>query len=118
MAKCTYGTGAFLLLNTGSQYYSVRNGLISTVAWQIGDRIIYPVDGGASDNQIMMQLQTNIVNIPIEKSDTTESTVLGAAFLAGLAIGFWDSERCLRNIKTSSRRLLSKHGNQRVQFAD
>ncbi len=45
MAKCTYGTGAFLLMNTGAVAVASRNGLLTTVAWQVGDRYEYALEG-------------------------------------------------------------------------
>lgn len=47
------------------------------------------VDGGASDNDFLMQFQSDILNVYIDKPITSETTALGAAYLAGLAIGFW-----------------------------
>ncbi len=46
-AKCTYGTGAFLLENTGSEVVASRHGLLSTVAWQLGDQATYALEGSA-----------------------------------------------------------------------
>ncbi len=46
-AKCTYGTGAFVLVNTGPRPLSSRCGLVSTVAWQIGDEVTYALEGSA-----------------------------------------------------------------------
>jgi len=46
MAKCTYGTGSFLMMNTGSQRVASNNGLLTTIAWQIGDQIQYALEGG------------------------------------------------------------------------
>ncbi|MDX9709422.1 MAG: glycerol kinase GlpK [Trichloromonas sp.] len=46
-AKCTYGTGAFLLENTGNRPVASRNGLLTTVAWQIGDEVRYALEGSA-----------------------------------------------------------------------
>ena len=45
MAKCTYGTGAFLMINTGSQRISSKYGLLTTIAWQIGAEIQYALEG-------------------------------------------------------------------------
>jgi glycerol kinase len=47
------------------------------------------VDGGATANDLLMQIQSNILNTKIAKPETTEITALGAAYLAGLGIGFW-----------------------------
>src|SRR5207247_5668206 len=47
------------------------------------------VDGGAARNNLLMQMQADLLGIPIERSAMAESTALGAAFLAGLATGVW-----------------------------
>ncbi len=46
-AKCTYGTGAFLLMNTGSEPVSSRNGLLTTVGWRLGEEVTYALEGSA-----------------------------------------------------------------------
>jgi glycerol kinase len=45
MAKCTYGTGSFLMANTGTQRIDSQHGLLTTVAWQIGDNVCYALEG-------------------------------------------------------------------------
>jgi len=205
-AKCTYGTGAFLLENTGSEIVASKSGLLTTVAWQIGEEVSYAlegsafiagaavqwlrdglglfqssmdiealaasvpdsgglvfvpaltglgaphwrseargailgitrgttaahlaratlegialqigdlveaitadrgkppvmlkVDGGAAMNNLLMQLQADLVGFPVVRPQTVETTALGAAMLAGLAVGFW---RSLNEIKASWR---------------
>jgi glycerol kinase len=47
------------------------------------------VDGGASTNDLLMQIQADLAGVPVVRARTAESTALGAAFLAGLATGFW-----------------------------
>ena len=47
------------------------------------------VDGGASNNDYLMQFQSDILGIEIDRASDLETTALGAAFLAGLAVGFW-----------------------------
>ncbi len=56
------------------------------------------VDGGAAANNLLMQHQANLLNIPVMRGQTIETTALGAAFLAGLAVGFWPSLDALRGI--------------------
>ncbi|MGZ8175026.1 MULTISPECIES: glycerol kinase GlpK [Methylobacter] len=46
MAKCTYGTGSFLMMNTGAKRVASSHGLLTTIAWQIGDQIHYALEGG------------------------------------------------------------------------
>src|SRR5699024_6258722 len=50
------------------------------------------VDGGAVKNDFLMQFQADIVNTPVERPEVSETTALGAAYLAGLAVGFWKSK--------------------------
>ncbi len=198
MAKNTYGTGCFMLLNTGEQAAPSSSGLLTTIAWQIGGRITYAlegsifiagaaiqwlrdglgviaraaetetlaasvkdaggvyfvpafvglgapywdpyargailgltrgttrahlaraaleaicyqtrdvatamtadagaplralrVDGGAVANNLLCQLQADILGTPVQRPMVTETTALGAAYLAGLATGVWSSQ--------------------------
>ena len=204
MAKNTYGTGCFLLMNTGATPIISQNGLLTTIAWGIGDTVSYAlegsifvagaaiqwlrdqlrlvydaaeteyyaervedtngvyvvpaftglgapywdmyargaivglsrgakrehivratlesiayrtrdvlsamekdsgimlkalkVDGGAAVNNFLMQFQADILNVPVHRPQVLETTALGAAYLAGLAVGFWkDMEEIKRN---------------------
>ena len=47
------------------------------------------VDGGASANNLLMQMQADLLGVPVVQSSIPESTVMGAAFLAGLGCGYW-----------------------------
>jgi glycerol kinase len=47
------------------------------------------VDGGASRNNLLMQMQADALGVPVVRASVTETTALGAAYLAGLATGFW-----------------------------
>ena len=201
-AKCTYGTGAFLLQNTGTEAVRSRHGLLTTVAWKLGGEVAYAlegssfiagaavqwlrdglglvekasdvealasqvkstgevvfvpalaglgaphwrpaargliagldrgttaahlaratlegiafqihdlavemaaeagkpfpvfkVDGGASQNDLLMQFQSDLLGVPVERPSMIETTALGAAFLAGLAAGVWSSKDEIR----------------------
>lgn len=55
------------------------------------------VDGGAVKNNFLMQFQSDILNVPVERPEINETTALGAAYLAGLAVGYWDSKDEIRN---------------------
>ncbi len=50
------------------------------------------VDGGAVKNNFLMEFQSDILNVPVERPQVIETTALGAAYLAGLAVGYWDSQ--------------------------
>ncbi len=54
------------------------------------------VDGGAAVNDLLMQFQADVLGVPVVRPRVTETTALGAAYLAGLATGFWDSPEALR----------------------
>lgn len=50
------------------------------------------VDGGATANRLLMQIQADLLQIPVVRAQTQETTALGAAYMAGLASGFWKSK--------------------------
>ena len=54
------------------------------------------VDGGASRNRFLMQFQSDILNCVVERSFISETTALGAAYLAGLAVGYWKDKEAIR----------------------
>jgi glycerol kinase len=54
------------------------------------------VDGGMVRNELLMQFQSDILNIPVIRPTIIETTVLGAAYAAGLAVGFWKEEKELK----------------------
>jgi glycerol kinase len=51
------------------------------------------VDGGASKNDLLMQMQADFLGVPVVRPNVTETTALGAAYLAGLAVGLWSSTK-------------------------
>ncbi len=53
------------------------------------------VDGGASKNNFLLQFQSDILGVPVARPNVVETTALGAAFLAGLAVGFWEDQSVL-----------------------
>ncbi len=50
------------------------------------------VDGGASANDLLMQLQADLLSVPVVRPKVAETTALGAAYLAGLAVGYWKNQ--------------------------
>lgn len=207
--KCTYGTGSFLLMNSGPKPMASQNNLLTTVAWKIGERVDYAlegsifvagsvvqwlrdglgiirssdevealaasvpdaggvvfvpaltglgapwwnagargclygitrgttaahiaraaldgiafqtmdivaamekdagvplqnlkVDGGAARNNLLMQFQADLLGVEVVRPSTTETTAMGAAFLAGLATGFWSDIDDLKKVWRSER---------------
>lgn len=60
------------------------------------------MDGGAVTNNFLMQFQANILNINVQRPTINESSALGAAFLAGLATGFWKNVKDLKGKDTTT----------------
>ena len=61
------------------------------------------VDGGASRNEFIMQFQADLLEIPVIQSDAVETTALGAAYLAGLAVGYWEDHEELEQNRASAK---------------
>jgi glycerol kinase len=62
------------------------------------------VDGGAVANNLLMQFQSDILGVPVDRPQVTETTALGAAYLAGLAVGVWkNKEDLIQNWKLDRR---------------
>ena len=62
------------------------------------------VDGGASRNEFAMQFQADLLGIPVIQSEASETTMIGAAYLAGLAVGYWDDREELEQNLASAKR--------------
>lgn len=99
-----YARGAIVGLTRGVNRNHIIRATLESIAYQTKDIIeamvddsginltALKVDGGASSNNFLMQFQSDILNVNIERPDVTETTALGAAYLAGLAVGFWKSK--------------------------
>jgi glycerol kinase len=66
------------------------------------------VDGGASQNGLLMQLQADLLGVPVERPHLVESTALGAAFLAGLAVGFWKDRAQVSSVHRVQKRFVPR----------
>lgn len=62
------------------------------------------VDGGAAANDLLMQFQSDILDVPVERAHYLETTALGAAYLAGLAVGFYESKEALQEMTLAAER--------------
>ncbi len=62
------------------------------------------VDGGASRNDLLMQFQADLIGVPVVRPEVTETTALGAAYLAGLAVGFWKDLETIKKQWRAERR--------------
>ena len=97
-AKCTYGTGAFLLTNTGTEVVHSSNGLLTTIAWRIGDETVYALEGSAFIAGAAVQwlrdglgLISSSSEIEAKAREVDESgDVVFVPALAGLGAPHWD----------------------------
>jgi glycerol kinase len=71
------------------------------------------VDGGMTANELLMQFQADVLGVPVVRPQVTETTALGAAFAAGLAVGFWSGEDELRERWSEQKRWLPAGGDRR-----
>ena len=108
-----YARGTVTGITRGTNKYHIIRATLESVAYQAND-VLYAMtadsgirlsalkaDGGASANSFLMQVQADIINIPVILPGCTESTAAGAAGLAGLAVGFWkNKEEYMANIET------------------
>src|SRR2546427_12422822 len=62
------------------------------------------VDGGAVVNNLLMQFQADVLGVPVQRAKVAETTALGAAYLAGLATGFWGSQQEVAEQRAIDRR--------------
>src|SRR6266704_2811144 len=66
------------------------------------------VDGGAATNDFLMQFQADVLGVPVDRPRVVETTAMGAAFLAGLGVGFWKSQAELARARRIDRRFEPK----------
>ena len=99
-AKCTYGTGAFVLVNVGDKPVESRFGLLGTVAWQVGDEPVYALEGSAFIAGAAVQWLRDGLGL-IEKASDIEALAQKVAStdgvyfvpaLTGLGAPYWDAE--------------------------
>lgn len=98
-----YARGAALGLTRGTTAGHLARAALEGIALQVADVVDVleadsgieltelRVDGGASRNDLLMQLQADLLDLPVVRPEITETTALGAAYLAGLAVGVWPS---------------------------
>jgi glycerol kinase len=79
--------------------------LVAAMQAESGEAIpVFKVDGGATANDLLMQIQADVLGVEVVRPRMVETTALGAAFLAGLAVGFWTSKDEIRRAWRTDRR--------------
>ena len=69
---------------------------------------VFKVDGGATANGLLMQLQADVLGVPVVRPKLIETTAFGAAFLAGLATGVWQDREAIRRVWRQDRKFTPK----------
>jgi glycerol kinase len=99
----SFARGSIFGLTRGSNAGNIARAAIESIAYQVADLLDamrrdsgdavreLRVDGGAAANDSLMQFQADILGVPVVRPAVTETTALGAAYLAGQAVGFWPS---------------------------
>jgi glycerol kinase len=112
----SYARGALFGLSRGSNAGHIARAALESIAYQVADLMDavqtdtntpleeLRVDGGASANDALMQFQSDILGVPVVRPSMTETTALGAAFLAGLAAGFWKGLQSISELPREERR--------------
>ena len=98
-----YARGAIVGITRGTTKAHIARAALEGIAFQVADVLDamrqdagipiqeLRVDGGASANDLLMQFQADILRVPVVRPKVIETTAMGAAFLAGLAVGYWDN---------------------------
>ena len=105
-----YARGTIVGITRGVNKYHIIRATLESIAYQVNDVLeamhadsgialtALKVDGGASANDFLMQTQADIIGAPVHRPVCVETTAMGAAYLAGLAVGYWKSkEDVLKN---------------------
>ena len=99
-----YARGTIVGLSRGVNKYHIIRATLESIGYQVNDVLhamkadsgidlaALKVDGGASANDFLMQFQSDIINAPVKRPSCVETTAMGAAYLAGLAVGYWGSK--------------------------
>ena len=111
-----HASGTLIGLGRGTKPGHIARAALEAIAFQVADVLdavesetgtplgALRVDGGAAVNDLLMQFQADVLGVPVVRPQVTETTALGAAYLAGLATGFWASPEELR---------AKRHGDER-----
>lgn len=105
-----YARGSIFGLTRGSNQAHIARASLDSIAYQSADLLSameadagipireLRVDGGATVNDLLMQFQSDLLNSKVVRPVITETTALGAAYLAGLAVGYWKNKEALREL--------------------
>jgi len=119
-----YARGAVLGLTRGTKREHLVRATLESLAYQTKDILeamqqdsgielkSLKVDGGASANNFLLQFQSDILGVPVMRPSVVETTALGAAFLAGLAVKFWNNQQEIQSVCQIDKIFESKMDNE------
>ena len=125
-----YAQGTIFGITRGTENGHIARAALESIALRTRDIIIemekdagikfssLKVDGGASNNNLLMQIQSDLLNTRVIRPKTTETTALGIAFLAGLATGFWKDIPSLKSLWIEDRSFKPKQENDSEQLIE
>ncbi|MGA9242977.1 MAG: glycerol kinase GlpK [Silvibacterium sp.] len=106
-----YASGLMIGLRRSTQPGHIARAALESIAFQVADSLEamnadtqapcrgLRVDGGAAANNMLMQFQADLLSVPVVRPEVIETTALGAAYLAGLATGFWESPEEIQKLR-------------------
>ncbi len=124
-----YARGAIFGLTRGTKREHIVRATLESIAYQVKDVLEamqcdsgislseLMVDGGAAANNFLMQFQSDILNVPVQRPAILETTAQGAAYLAGLGVGFWNNKdeiKKKRSIETEFEPLMNKDTREKL----
>jgi glycerol kinase len=119
--------GSIFGLTRGTTAGHIARAALESIAYQVADLMDavqtdtgtslreLRVDGGASANDALMQFQADILGVPVVRPSITETTALGAAFLAGLGVGFWRELQTILDLPQEERRFSPRMPQTKVE---
>lgn len=116
--------GAIIGITRGTTHQHIARAALESIAYQTNDLTVamendfgekfttLKVDGGGSNNSFLMQFQSDVLNIPLDIPYISETTSLGAAYLAGLGVGFWEGTLDIEHIWRTKDRIYPQMGEE------
>lgn len=122
-----FARGALFGLTRGSTAAHIARAALESIAFQTADLLAamehdahmalpeLRVDGGATSNNLLMQFQADLLGVPVVRPKDTETTALGAAFLAGLAVGYWCDRSEIAGLRQIERTFIPSMERERAE---
>ncbi|UWD34549.1 glycerol kinase GlpK [Mesomycoplasma molare] len=124
----SYSRGAIFGLERGTKREHIIKATLDSIAYQTNDLIkamekdlekpiiLLKVDGGASNSNYLMQFQSSISNLKVERPANIETTALGASYLAGLAVGYWKNIEEIKKMSKADKIFKPQLSQQDIDF--